>query len=89
MALNPDSSESKLFGHAAGSFTGALADRAGLFKKAEGEKVLLDEIGDVPEPQTAGVAQQSNPETSFQAELIWLGENAQEQETNLHDAKLR
>jgi two-component system response regulator HydG len=39
--------ESELFGHARGSFTGATADRAGLFEEANGSTLFLDEIGEL------------------------------------------
>jgi transcriptional regulator with PAS, ATPase and Fis domain len=41
--------ESLLFGHMKGSFTGAFANQEGLFEKACGGTIFLDEIGEIPQ----------------------------------------
>jgi two-component system response regulator HydG len=42
--------ESELFGHARGSFTGAVTARKGLFEEADGGTFFFDEIGETPLP---------------------------------------
>jgi transcriptional regulator with GAF, ATPase, and Fis domain len=40
--------DSELFGHDAGSFTGAVATRRGWFERADGGTLFLDELGELP-----------------------------------------
>jgi two-component system, NtrC family, response regulator PilR len=46
-AIPDELMESELFGHVKGSFTGAVADKQGLFQQADGGTLLLDEIGEL------------------------------------------
>jgi len=47
-AIPHDLIESELFGHKRGSFTGAVADKPGLFQSAHGGTLFLDEVAELP-----------------------------------------
>jgi two-component system response regulator PilR (NtrC family) len=47
-AIPSELMESEFFGHVKGSFTGAVADKQGLFQAAEGGTLFLDEVADLP-----------------------------------------
>jgi DNA-binding NtrC family response regulator len=47
-SMPADLLESNLFGHLKGSFTGAVANKKGLFEIADGGSIFFDEIGNIP-----------------------------------------
>ncbi len=47
-AIPSELMESEFFGHKKGSFTGATADKEGLFQQAHGGTLFLDEVADLP-----------------------------------------
>ncbi|MGD8743685.1 MAG: sigma-54 dependent transcriptional regulator, partial [Granulosicoccaceae bacterium] len=49
-AIPPELMESEFFGHKKGSFTGAVADKTGLFQAADGGTLFLDEVAELPFP---------------------------------------
>lgn len=49
-AIPSELMESEFFGHTKGSFTGAIADKEGLFQAANGGTLFLDEVADLPLP---------------------------------------
>jgi transcriptional regulator with GAF, ATPase, and Fis domain len=69
-ALPDDLVESELFGHARGAFTGAVAERPGVFEEASTGTLFLDEIGELSLRAQAKVLR-----TIQEGELRRLGEN--------------
>ena len=68
--LSAEMMQSELFGHVKGSFTGAIADRKGLFEAAHNGTLFLDEIAEMPpelQPRLLRVLQdrQVSPVGSF------------------------
>jgi len=46
-ALSKDLASSELFGHVKGAFTGAIADKKGVFEQSDGGTLFMDEIGNL------------------------------------------
>ncbi len=69
-ALPDDLVESELFGHSRGAFTGALAERPGVFEEAHTGTLFLDEIGELSLRAQAKVLR-----TVQEGELRRVGEN--------------
>ena len=66
--------ESLLFGHAKGSFTGAIKDQAGLLSQADKGTAFIDEIGELPAPLQAKLLRVIQEQT-----FIPLGKTASQQ----------
>src|SRR4029077_1149142 len=69
-ALPDDLIEAELFGHARGAFTGAVAERAGVFEAAHDGTLLLDEISELSPRAQAKVLR-----VIQEAEVRRVGEN--------------
>jgi DNA-binding NtrC family response regulator len=89
-AVPPTLLESELFGHVRGAFTDAKAERIGLFVKANGGTIFLDEIGDMPleiQPKLLRALQErtvrpvgGNAEIPFDARIIAASNRELEEE---------
>jgi DNA-binding NtrC family response regulator/tetratricopeptide (TPR) repeat protein len=70
-ALPDELVESELFGHARGAFTGAMAERVGVFEEAHSGTLMLDEIGELSLRAQAKLLR-----VLQEGELRRIGENA-------------
>jgi len=96
-ALPRELIESELFGSVKGAYTGAHADREGLFRQAEGGTLLLDEISEMPLDTQSKLLrvlqdQEVRPvgsKSSFKSNCRILASTNRRPETAIKDGKLR
>jgi DNA-binding NtrC family response regulator len=96
-ALPRELIESELFGSVKGAFTGAHADREGLFRQAEGGTLLLDELSEMPidtQSKLLRVLQEKEVRpvggrTSFKTDCRIIAATNRKVEDALKDGKLR
>ncbi|MEK7684356.1 MAG: sigma-54 dependent transcriptional regulator [Verrucomicrobiota bacterium] len=96
-ALSRELIESELFGSVKGAFTGAQADREGLFRQAEGGTLLLDELAEMPvdtQSKLLRVLQEKEVRpvggrSSFKADCRVIASTNQQVEDVLRAGKLR
>ncbi|MBW8811237.1 MAG: sigma-54-dependent Fis family transcriptional regulator, partial [Lysobacter sp.] len=73
-AIPAELMESEFFGHKKGSFTGAHADKPGLFQAADGGTLFLDEVAELPLPMQVkllrAIQEKSIRPVGAQAELV-------------------
>ena len=89
--------ESELFGHMKGSFTGAVADRAGKFEQANGGTLFLDEVGDMSLAAQAkvlrvlqdGVVTRIGGSKPIQVDVRVLAATNKKLETEIADGRFR
>ena len=89
--------ESELFGHIKGSFTGAVADRAGKFEQAHGGTLFLDEIGDMSLAAQAkvlraleqGVVTRVGSSKSIQVDVRVVAATNKELEVEIREGRFR
>ncbi len=96
-ALTASLSESELFGHERGAFTGAHARRKGRFELADGGTLFLDEVGDLPleiQPKLLRVIQEGTfervgGESTVSADVRILAATHVELEDAVRDRRFR
>lgn len=96
-ALPRELIESELFGSMKGAYTGAQADREGLFRQAEGGTLLLDELSEMPadtQSKLLRVLQEKEyrpvgGRTSFKADCRIIATTNRIVEDAIRDGKLR